>query len=50
MKLLFDHPPKIIWLRTGNLSTLEIAAKIEKFAPDIEFFITEAEQSCLEIC
>ena len=42
-------PPKIIWLRTGNLTTAEIAERIILNSSVIASFIDNPEQSCLEI-
>lgn len=46
------HPPKIIWLRTGNTTTNAIAELLRHRKPEIEMFIqSEAytELACLEI-
>ena len=42
-------PPKIVWLRTGNLTTSEIAERIILNFANISSFINHPEQSCLEI-
>jgi len=50
--ILFGHPPKIIWLRTGNTSTQNISKIIIEKSKIIEDFILAenyAELSCLEI-
>ena len=49
---LYGHPPKIIWIRTGNMSTNNIAEILKAHATDIEDFITKADYknvACLEI-
>ena len=49
---LMGHPPKIIWLRTGNTCTDDIAQLLMNKAEDIESFITHRdylEVACLEI-
>lgn len=49
---LFGHPPKIIWIRTGNLTTNNIAKIINEFANDIKDFVASKEYEnigCLEI-
>ncbi len=52
ISLINGHPPKIIWIRTGNLTTGEIAkllilrkAVIDKFLHDEDY----KELSCIEI-
>lgn len=52
ISLINGHPPKIIWIRTGNLTTDEIAkllilrkAVIDKFLYDEDY----KELSCIEI-
>ena len=45
-------PPKIIWLRTGNTSTLNIAHILNSKSKEIKQFLSEEENntiSCLEI-
>lgn len=42
-------PPKIIWLRTGNLSTSEIAERMLLSYSHIHDFVNSTEQHCLEI-
>ncbi|MDR1951316.1 MAG: DUF5615 family PIN-like protein [Bacteroidales bacterium] len=46
---LNGFPPKIIWLRTGNLTTPEIAEQIILNYVNIVSFIDNPEQGCLEI-
>ena len=49
---LFGHPPKVIWIRTGNMSTNNIAQIIKDQAMNIEDFIRKEEYrkvACLEI-
>jgi predicted nuclease of predicted toxin-antitoxin system len=41
--------PKVIWLRTGNLTTKDIAELIVLKYAEIEKFINDEEQLCLEI-
>lgn len=47
--LVWGHPPKIIWIRTGNKTTAEIEVILRKHQQNIELFILEDELSCLEI-
>ena len=42
-------PPKLIWLRCGNLPTAEIAALIRAHQPAIAAFEENETAICLEI-
>ena len=46
---LFSFPPKIIWLRTGNVSTNEIAQLLIKLKDDIDEFMNNDELGIYEI-
>lgn len=49
---LMGHPPKIIWLRTGNTRTDDISLLLLNKAEDIEAFIMQRDYrdvACLEI-
>lgn len=49
---LMGHPPKIIWLRTGNTRTDDIARLLLDKAEEIELFLTRDDYrdvACLEI-
>ena len=46
---LFSFPPKIIWLRTGNVSTNEIAQLLIKLKNDIDEFMNNDELGIYEI-
>jgi predicted nuclease of predicted toxin-antitoxin system len=46
---LYSYPPKIIWLRTGNISTIEIAATLLKLEKDIDTFLTNDNVGVYEI-
>jgi len=46
---LYGHPPKIIWLRTGNNTTLSISQILLTKKESIIEFIKQDEFSCLEI-
>jgi predicted nuclease of predicted toxin-antitoxin system len=46
---LRGFPPKIVWLRTGNLTTSEIAERIILGSSAIASLMDSAEQYCLEI-
>lgn len=49
--LLLEHgtPPKVIWLRVGNCSTMFLSEVILRNAGIIESFLKETGQDCLEI-
>ena len=49
LSTLKGFPPKIIWLRTGNFTTSEIAEQIILNYSTINSFINNLEQGCLEI-
>jgi predicted nuclease of predicted toxin-antitoxin system len=49
ISVLRGIPPKIIWLRTGNLPTLRIAERIILNYPVIVSFLDNPEQNCLEL-
>ena len=47
--VLYEFPPKIIRLRTGNLTTLAVQKIIRENFDNITAFITDKELSCLDI-
>lgn len=49
LQAIKGFPPKIIWLRMGNTSTLSILNKLSQKKDDIENFIGTNELSILEI-
>lgn len=52
ISLINGHPPKIIWIRTGNLTTIEIAELLISKNTIIERFLHNDDYqklSCLEI-
>jgi len=49
LSILRGFPPKVIWLRTGNLNTSEIANRILLNFSNIASFITNSDHSCLDI-
>jgi predicted nuclease of predicted toxin-antitoxin system len=49
INLVKGHPPKIVWLRTGNTTTAGIAECMFANWLKISAFIDDQEQSCLEI-
>jgi len=46
---IFSYPPKIIWLRTGNITTTEIAVLPIKYEADIDHFTDSDELGIFEI-
>jgi predicted nuclease of predicted toxin-antitoxin system len=46
---LYGFPPKVIWIRTGNLKTMEIVNILIDYTEDIEGFLTNENYGCLEI-
>ncbi len=49
LNTLFGFPPKIIWIRTGNLSTKEIAEILRKYYTELQSFFHDASFGCFEI-
>jgi predicted nuclease of predicted toxin-antitoxin system len=47
--LIWGHPPKIVWIRTGNKTTREMESILRKYQRSIELFLTDDELACLEI-
>ncbi len=46
---LYGFPPKIIWIRAGNLKTKEIANLLVDYFDDIEQFMCDGNFGCFEI-
>lgn len=49
---LYEHPPKIIWLRIGNTTTQNLAKVLKSHFDSIKSFLSDsnyAEIACLEI-
>ncbi len=52
MSLMKGHPPKIVWIRTGNLTTSDIASLLKIHQNAIKRFLNSNEfqtVSCLEL-
>jgi len=52
ISVISGHPPKVIWIRTGNLTTKEIAQLLINKKESIERFLESddfKDISCLEI-
>lgn len=45
----FGQPPKIIWLRIGNVSTKNLSEIMIKNAHNIQQFLADTQHDCLEI-
>jgi predicted nuclease of predicted toxin-antitoxin system len=45
--LLYGHPPKVIWLRVGNIRTAAIAAFLRNRQADILAFAADPTESIL---
>lgn len=46
---LFGFPPKIIWIRTGNMKTQGILDTLIEYSEEIERFIADENFGCFEI-
>ena len=46
---LFGFPPKLIWIRTGNMKTQSIADIIVDYADEINKFMSDSQYGCFEI-
>lgn len=46
---LFNYPPKIIWLRTGNIKTSQIAATLIKRQSQLTDFLNNDEFGIYEL-
>lgn len=47
--LVYGYPPKVIWIRTGNISTQNIKRLLKKHHKDILFFEKDKTLGCLQI-
>lgn len=46
---LYGFPPKIIWIRTGNLKTQALIKIITDHLSEIEKFVSDGSYGCFEI-
>lgn len=46
---LYGYPPKIIWIRTGNLGTQSLAAILNMHEAELSAFKENENQACFEI-
>ena len=49
LSLTLHHPPKIVWIKTGNLATSAIEKLLTAKAEQIKSFISDSDLGCLEI-
>jgi predicted nuclease of predicted toxin-antitoxin system len=49
INLIKGFPPKIIWIKTGNLNTDELAQLLEKHQYEIEEFFHDPDLGCFEM-
>ena len=49
LSVVWGQPPKIVWLRTGNMVSSETERLLRLHAAKIEQFINRSELACLEI-
>jgi predicted nuclease of predicted toxin-antitoxin system len=52
ISIIKGHPPKIIWIRAGNLSTTQLIETLHKNFNNISAFLNEeesADEACMEI-
>ena len=47
--LVYGYPPKVIWLRTGNISTQNIKRLLKKHSQGIILFEKDKTLGCLQI-
>jgi predicted nuclease of predicted toxin-antitoxin system len=49
LNLLYGPPPKLIWVRLGNLKTRKLASTLTRYLDDIERFVQDENLGCFEI-
>lgn len=49
LNLLYGFPPKVIWIRTGNINTQELGTIIIHHSQDIQKFNMDNHYGCYEI-
>ena len=49
LNLLYGFPPKVIWIRTGNLRTKAIVDILNHHMNEIEKFIRDSQYGCFEV-
>lgn len=46
---LYGFPPKIIWIRTGNIKTPQLAKILIDYSLEIDSFMSNSNYGCFEI-
>ncbi len=49
LNLLYGFPPKIIWIRTGNLKTSDIVQILVEYQQEIQAFLGNSTYGCFDI-
>jgi len=49
LSLMHGHPPKLIWIRSGNTSTENLEDILTRKSAQIKSFITDSQLGCLAI-
>lgn len=49
LSLLLGHPPKLIWIRSGNTTTSHLVEMFREKSVQIKLFIEHSDAGCLEI-
>ncbi|MFK8044209.1 MAG: DUF5615 family PIN-like protein [Crocinitomicaceae bacterium] len=47
--IVWGHPPKIVWIRTGNKTTSEVEQILRKHSETIKKFKSDEKLACLEV-
>jgi len=49
LNALLGYPPKIIWIRTGNIKTIALLNILKDYYNDLSKFIEDSNYGCFEI-
>ncbi len=49
LSIINGHPPKVIWVRVGNLSTKQLTDILQEQINEIIYFLNDESTSCIEI-
>jgi predicted nuclease of predicted toxin-antitoxin system len=47
--IIWNHPPKIIWVRTQNQTTQNLYELLHKYEDSVKDFLQDQSMACLEI-
>jgi len=47
--MVFDHPPKVIWVRLGNCTTQDVANLLRREYSEIEAFLADDQAAFLAL-